>query len=249
VDQLVWRVEHFTAIDSTNSWLAQQAADGSAEGLVAFSDFQSSGRGRLDRQWHAPERSALLCSLLFRPRVATDQLQLVVAAVALSARAALVRLCGLRPVLKWPNDLLVEDKKLAGLLAEVVTTSDGLAVVVGLGLNLTASPNDIAATDVLAETSITLSARGLLDIVLEEIEWRYWQSQNDEGRADLRLEYQSALVTVGQHVRVERLHDVLVGVACGVDDSGHLIVDVDGVKMTFSTGDVVHVRHQLGATT
>jgi BirA family transcriptional regulator, biotin operon repressor / biotin---[acetyl-CoA-carboxylase] ligase len=249
VDQLVWRVEHFKAIDSTNSWLTQQALDGSPEGLVAFSDFQSLGRGRLDRQWHAPERSALLCSVLFRPTTGADQLQLVVAAVALSARAALVRLCGLRPGLKWPNDLLVEDRKLAGLLAEVVTTADGLAIVVGLGLNLTASPDDVAATDVLGETGITLSPRGLLDIVLEEIEWRYWQSQNDEGRADLRREYENALVTVGQHVRVERLTDTLVGVARGVDDSGHLIVDVDGVPMTFSTGDVVHLRHQLGATT
>jgi BirA family transcriptional regulator, biotin operon repressor / biotin---[acetyl-CoA-carboxylase] ligase len=249
VDQLVWRVEHFSAIDSTNSWLSQQAVDGSPEGLVAFSDYQSLGRGRLDRAWHAPERSALLCSLLFRPSAGVDQLQLVVAAVALSARAALVRLCGLRPGLKWPNDLLVEDRKLAGLLADVVTTPDGLAVVVGLGLNLTASPDDVAATDVLGETGITLSARALLDIVLEEIEWRYWQSQNVEARADLRREYENALVTVGQQVRVERLNDVLLGVARGVDESGRLLVDVDGVTMTFSTGDVVHVRHQPGAPT
>jgi BirA family biotin operon repressor/biotin-[acetyl-CoA-carboxylase] ligase len=249
VEQLVWRVEHFKAIDSTNSWLSQRATDGAPEGLVALSDYQSLGRGRLDRQWHAPERSALLCSLLFRPSTEADQLQFVVAAVALSARAALVRLCGLRPGLKWPNDLLVEDRKLAGLLAEVVTTADGLAVVVGLGLNLTASPDDVVATDVLAETGITLSARGLLDIVLEEIEWRYWQSQNDAGRADLRREYESALVTLGQQVRVERLNDVLVGMARGVDDAGHLVVEVDGVLMTFSTGDVVHVRPQLGATT
>lgn len=249
MDQLIWRVEYFKEIGSTNSWLSEQARAGAPEGLVALSDFQSLGRGRLDRQWHAPERSALLCSLLFRPSAGPDQLQLVVGAVALSARAALVRLCGLRPGLKWPNDLLVEDKKLAGLLAEVVTTDDGLAIVVGLGLNLTASPDDVAATNVLDETGITLSARGLLDIVLEEIEWRYWQSQNEGGRGDLRLEYERALVTVGQHVRVERLNDVLVGVAHGVDETGRLLVDVDGVRMTFSTGDVVHVRHELGAST
>jgi BirA family biotin operon repressor/biotin-[acetyl-CoA-carboxylase] ligase len=249
VDQLVWRVEHFKAIDSTNSWLAQQAAGGSPEGLVALADYQSSGRGRLDRQWLAPERSALLCSMLFRPTAGVDELQLVVAGVALSARAALVRLCGLRPGLKWPNDLLVGGRKLAGLLAEVVSTANGLAIIVGLGLNLTHSPDDVAATNVLGETGITLSARGLLDIVLEEIEWRYWQSQSDEGRAELRREYEDALVTVGQHVRVERSNDVLVGVAVGVNDVGHLMVDVDGEVKTFSTGDVVHVRHQLGAIT
>lgn len=249
MDQLIWRVEHFEEIDSTNSWLCEQASAGAPEGLVVFSDFQTAGRGRLDRQWRAPTRSALLCSLLFRPNLSVDQLQLVVGAVALSTRAALVRLCGLRPALKWPNDLVVDDKKLAGLLADIVTTGDGLAVVIGLGLNLSDSPGDGAATSVLGETGITLSARGLLDILLEEIEWRYWQAQNDEGRNDLRHEYEGALVTVGQRVRVERLDDVVTGEARGVDDCGRLIVDVDGVPMTFSTGDVVHVRPQLGAAT
>lgn len=244
---MIWRVEHFREIDSTNSWLAEQARSGAPEGLVAYCDFQSAGRGRLDRQWQAPSRSALLCSLLFRPDVDVDLLQLVVGAVALSIRAALVRLCGLRPGLKWPNDLVVGDKKLAGLLAEVVTTSEGLAVVVGLGLNLTDNPSDVASTNVLEATGLTLSARGLVDILLEELEWRYWQVQDDDGRDELRREYEGALVTVGQRVRVERTNDVVVGEARGVDECGRLILDVDGQEMVFSTGDVVHVRPHLGA--
>ena len=78
-----------------------------------------------------------LCSILLRPDVGPDQLQLVVAGVALAARAALVRLSGVRPDLKWPNDLIVSDKKIAGLLAEIVSVDDRLAVVVGIGVNLT----------------------------------------------------------------------------------------------------------------
>jgi BirA family biotin operon repressor/biotin-[acetyl-CoA-carboxylase] ligase len=247
MDQLIWRVEHFREIDSTNSWLAEQARSGAPEGLVAYCDFQSAGRGRLDRQWQASPRSALLCSLLFRPNVDVDLLQLVVGAVALSIRAALVRLCGLRPGLKWPNDLVVGDMKLAGLLAEVVTTNEGLAVVVGLGLNLTDNPSDVASTNVLEATGLTLSARGLVDILLEELEWRYWQVQDDDGRDELRREYEGALVTVGQRVRVERTNDAVVGEARGVDECGRLILDVDGQEMVFSTGDVVHVRAHLGA--
>src|ERR1017187_5767868 len=125
---MIWRVEHFRVIDSTNSWLAAQASGGASEGLVALADFQSAGRGRLDRSWQAPARSALLCSILLRPTLDADHLQLVIAAVALSARSTLVRLCGLRPDLKWPNDLVVGDQKLAGVLGEVVTTSEGLAM-------------------------------------------------------------------------------------------------------------------------
>jgi BirA family biotin operon repressor/biotin-[acetyl-CoA-carboxylase] ligase len=128
-----------------------------------------------------------------------------------------------------------------------VTTSEGLAVVVGLGLNLTDNPSDVASTNVLEATGLTLSARGLVDILLEELEWRYWQVQDDDGRDELRREYEGALVTVGQRVRVERTNDVVVGEARGVDECGRLILDVDGQEMVFSTGDVVHVRPHLGA--
>ena len=246
---MIWRVEHVAEVDSTNRWLVDQAKSGASEGHVIFADYQTAGRGRLDRQWVAPARSALLCSLLLRPELDTDQLALVVGAVALSARAALVRLCGLRPTIKWPNDLLVGEQKLAGLLAEVVTSDDGTVIVVGIGINLTASPADVPSTDVLKETGITLSPRGLLDILLEDLEWRYAQLHTQDGRATVHQEYESALVTVGQRVRVERTHDVLEGEVLGIDACGHLIVNVDGVEMFFSTGDVVHVRPELGATT
>jgi BirA family biotin operon repressor/biotin-[acetyl-CoA-carboxylase] ligase len=246
---MIWRVEHFREIDSTNSWLGEQANAGASEGLVALADFQSAGRGRLDRQWRAPARSALLCSILLRPKVDVDQLQLVLGAVALSARSTLVRLCGLRPELKWPNDLVVGENKLAGVLAEVVTTAEGLAMVVGLGINLTDRPQDLPSTSVRGETDITLSARALLDILLEELEWRYALLETQEARAVLHAEYERALVTVGQRVRIERLDDVVVGEALGIDGCGRLIVDVDGLEMIFSTGDVVHLRPQLGAST
>lgn len=246
---MIWRVEHVAEIDSTNRWLVDQAKSGAREGNVIFADYQTTGRGRLDRQWEAPVRSALLCSFLFRPELDPDQLALVVGAVALSARASLVRLCGLRPNVKWPNDLLVGEHKLAGLLTEVVASDDGLAIVVGIGINLTSSPDDVLSTDVLKETGITLSSRGLLDILLEDIEWRYAQLHSQDGRATVHQEYESALVTLGQRVRVERTNDVLEGDVLGVDACGRLIVNVDGVEMFFSTGDVVHVRPQLGATT
>ena len=109
MSSIVWRIEHFDVIDSTNTWVGERALEGAPEGLVAVADFQSAGRGRLDRRWESPPSASLLCSILLRPDVAPDQLQLVVACVALAARAALVRLCGVRPALKWPNDLIVGD--------------------------------------------------------------------------------------------------------------------------------------------
>ncbi len=240
---IVWRVEHFDEIDSTNTYVVKQVRDDVAEGLVALADFQSSGHGRLDRAWVSPPRASLLCSMLLRPNLDATQLQLVVAVVGLATRTALERLCGLRPQLKWPNDLVVGEKKLAGLLAEVLETTSGFAVVVGLGVNLTyEGPEGVAATSVRREVGVTIVPRALLDIVLEEIEARRSQLDSKEGRVALRDEYSRALATIGQHVRVEQLGGSLSGVARGVDDAGQLLVEVDGVLRAFGIGYVVHVR-------
>jgi BirA family biotin operon repressor/biotin-[acetyl-CoA-carboxylase] ligase len=249
VSSIVWRIEHFDVIDSTNTWLGERALEGAPEGLVAVADFQSAGRGRLDRVWESPPGGSLLCSILLRPDVAPDQLQLVVACVALAARAALVRLSGVRPGLKWPNDLIVGDAKIAGLLAEIVAVDERLAVVVGIGVNLThEGPANVVSTSVRAEAGVTITPSALLDIVLEELETRRALLDSLEGQATLRDEYRRALSTLGQLVRVERTNDALVGLATAVDEFGQLLVQVDGKAVVVTVGDVVHVRTHDGAS-
>ncbi len=241
---MVWRVEHFVEIDSTNTYVVERVrTDDPPEGLVAVADYQSAGRGRLDRRWESPPRTALLCSILLRPDLPSESLQLVVAAVALSTRAALVRLTGLRPHLKWPNDLVVGDRKIAGLLAEIVESDGALAVVTGLGVNLSdVGPPDAGATSVRRETGVSVTASALLDIVLEEIETRRDQLDDVEGRRALHQEYEGALATLGQAVRVTTPKETLVGRATGVDASGRLLVEVDGALRVLDVGDVVRVR-------
>lgn len=241
MDPTVWRVKHFDEIDSTNTYLKDRADE--PEGLVALADFQTAGRGRMDRSWAAPPRTSLLCSILLAPGLGPDQLQLVVALVALSARSALERLSGLRAALKWPNDLVVGADKLAGLLAEIVSHGHELRAVVGLGVNLTfEGPEDVAATSVRAQTGLTIAPRALLDILLEEIDFRRALLDDESGRLALREEYVGALATIGQHVRLEQSEETLRGVAVGVDEVGRLLVDVGGEIRTFSVGDVVHLR-------
>jgi BirA family biotin operon repressor/biotin-[acetyl-CoA-carboxylase] ligase len=201
----------------------------------------------LDRRWESPPGASLLCSILLRPDVAPDQLQLVVACVALAARAALVRLSGVRPALKWPNDLIVGDAKIAGLLAEIVAVDERLAVVVGIGVNLThEGPANVVSTSVRVESGVTITPPALLDILLEELETRRVLLDSSGGQATLREEYQRALITLGQLVRVERTNDVLVGLATSVDEFGQLIVVVDGHDVAVTVGDVVHARAHVG---
>jgi BirA family biotin operon repressor/biotin-[acetyl-CoA-carboxylase] ligase len=140
--------------------------------------------------------------------------------------------------------LVVGENKLAGILAEVVGTERDLAVVVGLGVNLTyPGPEGVESTSVLLESGLTIAPRALLDLVLEELETRRAQLGNEDGQQSLRKEYESALATIGQTVRVEQLGGTVVGRAHGVDTAGQLLVEVEGVVQTFGVGDVVHVRH------
>ena len=137
-------VRRFVEIDSTNRYLLDVARRADQAALVAVAEHQSAGRGRLGRRWEAPSGASLLVSVLVRPGLPTGQLHLCTAAVALSAADACFEVAGLDVSLKWPNDLMVVHRKLAGILAESVpsfgnagqASDSGRSVVVGLGLNV-----------------------------------------------------------------------------------------------------------------
>lgn len=122
------------SVDSTNRYLRDAAAGGAPEGRVAIARYQTAGRGRLDRRWDSPPGAGLLMSVLVRPSgLDRERYHLLSAAVALAAREACWEVAGFRPGLKWPNDLVVGNKKLAGVLAEVVTAPSGGAGGAGAG--------------------------------------------------------------------------------------------------------------------
>jgi BirA family biotin operon repressor/biotin-[acetyl-CoA-carboxylase] ligase len=189
---------------------------------VCVADHQTAGRGRLGRTWEAPAGAALLCSVLLRPGLPVERLHLVTAAVAVAA--ASVTGAGI----KWPNDLVVDDMKLAGVLAE----SELPWVVVGIGLNLTWAPEGAARLADGRSRDEVLSA--LLDALSPLVE---------DWSAVPRL-YRAACVTIGRPVRVELPDpaDSFTGVAADVDDDGHLLVETDVCLKTVAAADIVHLR-------
>lgn len=243
MNPITWRVEHFEEINSTNTYVSVKAKEGASEGLVARADYQSAGRGRLDRTWEAPPRSALMCSILLSPPTSPDEMQLVVAAVALSARSALGALCSVYPQLKWPNDLIVDDKKIAGLLAEVVNSENGITIVAGIGINLTDSPEGLPATNALKVSGVTITPEALLEKLLEELNIRRGLLDTEAGRQMLRAEYESVLETIGRSVIVEQSDAMFPALATGIDATGRLILNAAGEEKIISVGDVIHVRH------
>jgi BirA family biotin operon repressor/biotin-[acetyl-CoA-carboxylase] ligase len=225
-------VRRVTEVGSTNAELLAAARDGAPEGLVLVAERQIAGRGRRGRRWDAPPGSSLLVSVLLRPRLPA----LVPLVGGLAAVEACDRVTGLRPALKWPNDVVVGEAKLGGLLAEAA----GPAVVVGLGLNVSwEAPLPSGALVLLTLTGRRIDRTALLDAFLSALgELRLRPASH------LLPRYREACVTLGRDVRVETATGPAVeGRAVDVDTGGALVVEsADGSRRTFLTGDVVHLR-------
>jgi BirA family biotin operon repressor/biotin-[acetyl-CoA-carboxylase] ligase len=221
-----WDVRRFETIDSTNTWVMGQARAGAREGLVAVADHQTAGRGRLGRTWEAPPAGAnLLCTVLLRP---AEVSHLVVACVALAGRDAAFSVAGVSAGLKWPNDLLVGDAKLAGVLAE----REGSAVAVGIGMNVAWAPAGAA------RLGASVSRDDVLAAFLSSLSGWYARPA-----ADVQAPHGAASTTLGREVRVDYVDGTsLTGVAVDVTVDGHLVVASGDDQVTIDAADVIHLR-------
>ncbi|MEX0846227.1 MAG: biotin--[acetyl-CoA-carboxylase] ligase [Ilumatobacteraceae bacterium] len=228
-----WRVRVVDETGSTNADLLAAAATGEPHGSVLVARHQTAGRGRLDRRWDAPAGANLLVSILFRSgsgRRLPEHLHELTQRVALAAIDASRAVSPVAPVLKWPNDLLVEGAKLAGVLAQAGATGGVVDhVVVGIGVNVGWAPQGGARLGDDIDPMVVLAH--LL---------RSLDSMPD----DIHEAYRAALGTLGTRVRVELpAGGEIVGRAVDVGRDGRLVV-LDECAMTHhvDTGDVVHLR-------
>ncbi len=232
-----WDVRWLDEVDSTNRYALDEARAGTPAGLVVVAEHQTAGRGRLGRTWVAPPGASLLMSVLLRPDLPVEARHLVVVAGALAMAEAVEAETGVRAGLKWPNDLLVGDRKLAGILAEAT----GDAVVVGIGVNLHWEDVPPELTEIATACNLEGGRPTTPEAVLTGFLAGYAARLADLDRT--RADYEARLMTVGRRVRVEQAATVLVGEARGIDASGHLLVRTDaGDDETVAVGDVVHLR-------
>ncbi|HUP98949.1 MAG TPA: biotin--[acetyl-CoA-carboxylase] ligase [Aeromicrobium sp.] len=234
-----WDVQTVAETASTNADVAGAARSGAAEGLVIVADHQTAGRGRLNRSWESPAGSGLAASFLLRPLGLAPERWPWIPLMAGLAVADAVLGVGLDPRLKWPNDVEVDGRKLAGLLVERVETPSGAAAVVGIGLNIamTAEQLPIPTATSLRLQGVDVGRDTVLARLLDALGARYEQLADEPGA--LRDDYVAACGTTDSPVRVT-LPDgsELAGRATDVDELGRLVVD--GRPIT--AGDVVHVR-------
>jgi len=244
-------VYYWPTVGSTNDELKRLAEAGAPEGTLAITEEQTAGRGRRGRRWIAPVGSSLLCSLLFRPAfLAPTQVQQLTMLCSLAAADAVTEVTGLQPGLKWPNDLVLNGKKLAGVLTELGFEGEKLAwVIVGLGLNVNVDfSRHRNRWGELSDTAISLMmALGhslprlpLLQSYLTKVETRYQALRS--GHSPHR-EWTARLTTLGQSVTVTAPDGTHRGVAEGVDETGALLLRrSDGQVMRILTGDVTRLR-------
>lgn len=232
-----------TETASTNADLAAAARAGAAEWTVHTTDHQAAGRGRMDRSFTMPPLTGIAVSTLVRPVEVPPArwpwLPLTTGLAVLDT----VRRVGVEAALKWPNDVLVADRrKLCGILVERVETADGPAAVLGVGLNVALTVNDLPverATSLLLEDAATTDRTEVLAMLLGDLRRRIGQWRDPAAAMGLAADYTRACSTVGRRVRIERGDGTFVeGAATEVDPYGCLVVD----GVAWSAGDVTHLR-------
>lgn len=241
---LGWRVEVNQACASTNALVAERARTGEDEGLVAVTEHQTAGRGRLDRVWETPARSSLTFSVLLRPDVPAQDWPWLPLLTGYAVQAALAdRLPDI--ALKWPNDVLVEERKLAGILVERIDTSDGPAAIVGVGINVSQTLEELPvalATSVELETGERVDRTDLLGQVLGSLHGLQGLLLDPEA---LRTAYADVCSTLGREIDVHLPgQQVRRGEALDIDARGALVVSSAEGTFTVGAGDVIHVRLQ-----
>jgi len=241
------RLDLVETTGSTNAdLLARHGAGGDIDGAVLIAEHQSAGRGRNGRSWSTPPRSQIALSVGIDasavPTAAWGWVPLLTGVAVLDAVRATT---GVDATLKWPNDILVGDRKLAGILAEVAAPDP--LIVVGLGLNVTLTADeapDPRATSLLMLGSTMLDRSALLGAVLAELSVRIDRWRSAGGPDALFVEdYRRRSSTLGTRVRATLPGDrEIIGIATDLDESGQLSIDTGAQTVTVSAADITHLR-------
>lgn len=242
-------IHYYESVPSTNATAIDLAQDGACHGTLILADAQTAGRGRRGRFWHSPPGVNLYCSLIVRLHSSqADYLTLIPQAAALAVADAIADAAGLRCRLKWPNDVMINDKKVAGILCESAGGRPGSIVVVGIGVNANSRredfPPDLRAmvATLLAERGSPVDRGALLSTLMNRLEEQLdllWP-QNVSALVD---SYRGRCATLGQFVRATLGDsDVVEGIAEAIGDDGSLLIRRQNTAPSGRSTDLVDIR-------
>lgn len=236
-------IEVVDSTGSTNADLAARAAEPGIVGTVRVTTDQTAGRGRHARVWSAPRGGQVAVSVVLDAGERAERLGWLSLATGVAAASAIESATGVRPTLKWPNDVLVDGKKVAGILAEYIPASTGSVVVVGIGINTDMTADDLpvpTATSLLVESGDPVDVAALVAEYLSALADTPWPTDVDE----VARRYRDRCDTLGRRIKLSLPDERSVeGVAEDVDGEGRIVVRTDdGQRFTAAAGDVLHLR-------
>jgi len=237
----------FPEVVSTNTRAMEMASQGSPEGTVVLAEMQTGGKGRLGRTWISP-RGNLYCSVIFRPVVPIHKAPLITLMGAVAVASAIRTTCASQAAIKWPNDILISGKKVAGLLTEMSAEPDRIKhIALGIGIDvnmeLAELPEDIRSqtTTLSAETGKNIDRTLLLRKLLTELD--HWYQVFLKDPAGVLRQWEIFNSTIGNRVVVRGLSETVEGCAQGIDDEGRLILRLDdGSQRLVAAGDVTILK-------
>jgi BirA family biotin operon repressor/biotin-[acetyl-CoA-carboxylase] ligase len=232
-------------VNSTNLRAKELAAGGAPEGTVVIAERQTEGRGRKGRSWFSPAAGGIYMSFILRPTMPPSEAPGITLMTGVAATEALSSVTRLDARIKWPNDILVRGKKIAGILTEISTEMDRIDhVVVGLGLNVNipqeSLPEELQerATSVLIETGMHHARVRLIQAILKRFETHY-RTLQDEGFEPIRKRWKELSDIIGRRISVDMIGKVRRGRAVDIDTDGVLILEDDqGGLQRIASGDV-----------
>jgi BirA family biotin operon repressor/biotin-[acetyl-CoA-carboxylase] ligase len=251
-------LRHFETIDSTNTealrWIKENPS--APEGAVVVAEHQSAGRGRWGREWLSEPGRSLMFTVVLRPRFGVERSGLLTIAAGVACAEGLARRTGLPMSLKWPNDVMVEGRKVAGILAESQLSGSALeTAVVGMGINFEWPSDDLPEEIVARATSLSLATAAadgplpgrdeVLRSILQEFEMLYGLIGDAEGERMILERATQRSELIGRNIEVRYPDDrILYGVARGIRPSGQLEVESDGETVVVDVAEVQRVRPQ-----
>jgi BirA family biotin operon repressor/biotin-[acetyl-CoA-carboxylase] ligase len=234
-------VLRFDTLDSTNTEAANQARQGADEGLCVVADEQTGGKGRHGRAWVSKKGSGVYLSIVLRPAIEPRYLSLITLAAAVAVYDILLKGFLIQPDIKWPNDILVDGKKICGILAEAVETECGLAVILGIGINIE-TPEHENSTSIKAESSFPALRDEIGEVVVDDLAKIYDELQIDPP-AIIELWKERSSYFQGMSVEVALANDTFRGITDGLEETGALRVKLaDGSVTVVHAGDVTRLR-------
>lgn len=246
-DTLLW----YPVIDSTNTRAKELAAKGAPQGTVLIAGTQTGGRGRMGRSFQSPEGMGVYLSAILRPGCKPEQLMHLTCAAGVAMAEAVEKAAGIRPELKWINDLVVKDRKLGGILVEM-SVDKGIVdyAIVGIGINCLQKQENFHPDIRNMATSLSIAAGKTvlpeqLAAAMVEALWKINAELFTE-KSRIMEAYKAGCITLGKQIQVLRFDNIRSGTAIDLDDTGGLIVEyTDGTRETVSSGEV-SVRGMYG---